>query len=120
MPLMRPFHPCCGGCRGSLPGLESVNQPGSVKIIDTFALGAVLAIQSRRAQTVECTVEFGFNRGVNELDMGEGAGALWFRAAASQWRARAACSYARSCSGRSDATAAGAGTGCSVLGSRLY
>src|ERR1700730_7405411 len=98
MPVMRPFHPCCGACRGSLPGLESVNQAGGVKIIDTFALQPVLAIQSRRAQIIECTVEFGFNRGVNELDMGEGACALWFRAAASQWRARAACSHAPSCS----------------------
>ena len=76
MPVMRPFGPSSGRCRGSLPGLESVIQAGSVKIIDTFALAAVRAIQSRRAQAVECTVEFGFNRGVNELDMGEGAGAL--------------------------------------------
>src|SRR3984885_16297079 len=107
MPVMRPFDPCCGACRRALPGLESVNQAGGVKIIDTFAVAAVLAIQSPRAQTVECTVEFGFNRGVNELDMGEGAGALWFRAPASQWRARAARSYARSCSRRSNAAAAG-------------
>ena len=54
---------------------ETDAQAGGVKIIDTFAREAVLAIQSRRAQTVECAVEFGFNRGVNELDMGEGASA---------------------------------------------
>jgi hypothetical protein len=51
--------------------LAPVGRAGGVKIIDTFALGAVPAIQSQRAQTIECTVEFKFNRGVNELDMGE-------------------------------------------------
>ena len=33
-----------------------------VKIIDTLAVGAVLAIQSRRPQTVQYADEFGFNR----------------------------------------------------------
>ena len=46
MPVMRPFFRSCGGCRGSLPGLEPVNQAGGVKIIDTLAVGAVLAMQS--------------------------------------------------------------------------
>jgi hypothetical protein len=43
---MRPFRRSCGGCRGSLPGLEPVNQAGGVKIIDTLGVSAVLAIQS--------------------------------------------------------------------------
>jgi hypothetical protein len=47
-PLSEAFHRSCGGCRGSLPGLEPVNQAGGVKIIDTSAVGAVPAIQSGR------------------------------------------------------------------------
>jgi hypothetical protein len=43
---MRPFRRSCGGSRGSLPGLEPVNQAGGVKIIDTLGVSAVLAIQS--------------------------------------------------------------------------
>jgi len=73
---MPAFRPCRGWFRGFPPASESVHRAGGVKIIDTFALDAVLAVQSRRAQFIECADEFGFDRGVNELDMGEGAGAL--------------------------------------------
>ena len=91
---MQGFNPFRECFPGSPPGSESVSRGGGVKIIDTFAHDAVVAVQSRRAQFIECTVEFGFNRGVNELDMGEGAGALWFRAALGKWRPFAADGYA--------------------------
>jgi hypothetical protein len=78
---MRPFSPCCGCFADRHPGSESVCRAGGVKIIDMFALDAVLAVQSRRAQIIECAAKLGFNRGVNELDMGKGAGALGFCAA---------------------------------------
>ena len=74
-----------------------------------FALDALLAVQSRRAQIIEYTVEFGFDRGVNELDMGKGAGALWFCAADIEWRPFAAGGHAISRGGRSDAPSSGAG-----------
>ena len=45
-PLCALFRRSCGGCRGSLAGLEPVNQAGGVKIIDTLGVSAVLAIQS--------------------------------------------------------------------------
>src|SRR5882757_10454023 len=120
MPVMRPFHPCRGYFRGSPPGPESVRRAGGVKIIDMFALHAVLAVQSRGAQMLECTVEFGFNRGVNELDMGEGASALQSRATTLKWRPLAARSHAVSGCGRSNAAPTGARTRCSVLGSYLH
>src|ERR1700741_3015593 len=91
---MQGFNACRVSFRGSPPGSESVRRAGGVKIIDTFAIDAVLAVQSRRAQFIECTVEFGFNRGVNELDMGEGAGALWVCAAPLKWRSPAADCHA--------------------------
>jgi len=103
---MQGFCPCRGCILGLPPGSESVSQAGAVKIIDMFALDALLAIQSRRAQIIECTVEFGFNRGVNELDMGKGACALGVCAASSKWRPFAARSHAFGGCGRSDATSA--------------
>jgi hypothetical protein len=63
-------------------GPARVGRAGGVKIIDTFALEAAPAIQSRRAQMIECTVEFRFDRGVNELDMGEAGSASPARATA--------------------------------------
>jgi hypothetical protein len=59
---MRPFHRSCSGCRGSLPGLEAVSAAGGVKIIDRLAVGAVLAMQFGRAQTVQYADELGFIR----------------------------------------------------------
>jgi hypothetical protein len=35
---MRPFHPNAAAAAGRFPLLESVNQTGSVKIVDTFAM----------------------------------------------------------------------------------
>ena len=107
---MQGLNPCRGCFRGSPPALESVSRAGGVKIIDMFALAAVLAVQSRRAQFIECTVEFGFNRGVNELDMGEGAGALWVCAAPIKWRLPAADGHAFSGCRGPDAPSAGART----------
>jgi hypothetical protein len=40
------FAAVAAAARGSLPGLEPVNQAGGVKIIDTLGVSAVLAIQS--------------------------------------------------------------------------
>src|SRR3954454_8176843 len=106
MPHMRPSSLSRGCfCRWP-PGPESVCRAGAVKIIDTFALGALLAVQSRRAQIIECTVEFGFDRGVNELDMGKGAGALGVCAASFKWRPIAARSHAFGGCGRSNAASA--------------
>src|SRR3954452_20053680 len=115
MPDMRTSS-LCRGCFCRWPrGPESVCRTGAVKIIDTFALYAVLAVQSRRAQIIECAVEFGFNRGVNELDMGKGAGALGVCAASTKWRPFAARSHVFGGCRRSNATSAGAGARCSVL-----
>jgi len=107
---MQRFYPSRGGFRGPPPSLESVRRAAGVKIIDTFALDAVLAVQSRRAQFVECTVEFGFDRGVNELDMGEGAGALWVCAAPLKWRPSAADGHSFSGCRGPNAPSAGART----------
>src|SRR6266850_7448577 len=105
-PLCEALTLSCGGGRVSLPGPGSVSRAGSVKIIDMFAHRERSAIQSWRAQTFECTVEFWINRGVNELDMGEGGGAGRSRASAAGWRARTARRDARSCGGGADAAAA--------------
>src|SRR3954447_26456520 len=104
MPDMQGFGPCRGCFRGFAPGSQSVCLAGAVKIIDTFALDAALAVQSRRAQIIECTVEFGFNRGVNELDMDKGACALGACAASTKWRPFAARSHAFGGCRRSNAT----------------
>src|ERR1700738_4123871 len=90
-PLCEAFTPSHGCCRGSPPGLGAVNRTGGVKIIDMFAHRKRSAIQSCWAQTVECTVEFWINRGVNELDMGESAGAGRSRTSGARVGGRSAC-----------------------------
>src|SRR3979411_2792982 len=96
-PLCEAFGRSYGRSRGSLQGLGSVGRAGGVKIIDMFARRERLAIQSCRAQTVECTVEFWINRGVNELDMGKSGGAGRSRTSAAGWRTRSARGDARPC-----------------------
>src|ERR1700738_2973556 len=71
-PLCEAFDLRCGRGRGSPRGPGEGSRGGGVKIIDMFAAAELPTIQSCRAQTVECIVEFWINRGVNELDMGEG------------------------------------------------
>jgi hypothetical protein len=70
MPIMRTFSPRLRRLPRLAAGFGPAHHAGGVKIIDTFAVGAALAIQSRRAQAVQCAVEFGFGRGVNEPDTG--------------------------------------------------
>lgn len=107
---MQGFEAWRGCFRGSPRVPESVSRLGGVKIIDTFALHAVFTVQSRRAQIIECTVEFGFDRGVNELDMGEGASALGSCAAPLEWRPSAADGDSFSGCRGPDASSAGART----------
>src|SRR6266702_1444941 len=107
-PLCEAFALGCGSGRSSPPGARSVSWAGGVKIIDMFVASAPPAIQSWRAQTVECTVEFWINRGVNELDMGESGCAGRSRTSAARWCARPARGDARPCGGGSDAAPTGA------------
>ena len=109
-PLCEAFAPVAVSSLGLPVGSVQPNLAGGVKIIDMFALGAVLAVQSRRAQIIECTVEFGFDRGVNELDMGEGVGALWVCAAPLKWRLTVADGHAFGRCRGPDAPSAGART----------
>src|SRR5262245_42983905 len=106
MPVMRPFHPVAAAAVGRPPAGEADIRAGSVKIIDMFALDAGPAIQSWRAQILECTVEFWINRGVNELDMGEGDSAGSTRTSASE-QCAASRSGARVRGGGFDAATAG-------------
>jgi hypothetical protein len=43
---------------------------GAVKIVDAFALDSLRKLPIRDAQIIECTVDSGIIRGVNELDTG--------------------------------------------------
>src|SRR5882724_4466875 len=119
-PLCEAFDLSCGCVRDSLPAFRSVNREAGVKIIDMFAVTQRPAIQSWRAQTFECTVEFWINRGVNELDMGESVGAGRSRTSAARWCARSACGHARPGCGGSDAAAARTRARRAVLDPHLF
>src|SRR3982075_1508588 len=119
-PLCEAFDLRCGCGRGSPRSPGSVSRAGGVKIIDMFAAAELPVIQSCRAQTVECIVEYWINRGVNELDMGEGGRAGRSHTSAARWCARPASGDARPCCGGSDAAAAGARTRRAVLDSCLF
>src|ERR1700730_15448905 len=119
-PLCEAFDLRCGRGRGSPRGPGEVSRARGVKIIDMFADAELPTIQSCRAQTVECIVEFWINRGVNELDMGEGDRAGGSRTSAARWRARPARGDARPYCGGSDAAAGGARARRAVLDSYLF
>jgi hypothetical protein len=53
------------------PTVARLVRQGAVKIVDAFALDSLRKLPMRNAQIIECTVDSGIIRGVNELDMGE-------------------------------------------------
>jgi len=92
MPVWQAFDLSCGAVAACHPASDRSPAVGS-RCIDMFAAAELPTIQSCRAQTVECTVEFWINR------------CKWNRHGGTRWREQVShvyCSVARS-SARSDA-----------------